>query len=293
MALKTFIEYIFIITLYIFINFLIIGCSGVPSTDDDVPEGDPGPIGGPGGYSEAYLIEPGTASGEIDWEYRGNYFIPNEMRDIMIYGNDGNESWSNVWGTFNSIQNIETIGKGINRYINGDVFTVPLKVTAGSFLYPEPDGIDFTVYAGNHPNASNEAKFTIFVVEKREYTIHYNSMNNHNIFDNNLGLDTENRIKASFSDANTNVVIHYENLNLTEEIINLGGKYEAVTNLKDWLNLYFPNGYSNLPDNSVWFFGVKDYTSTDPELFAYDISFRVKYTSGKCLGFCFIFTERG
>lgn len=67
-----------IITFFIFIIFIVLNTACTTSLDvtNDYPLGDPGPIGGTGGYSEAYIITPGTSLGSIDLEYRGLYFTP-------------------------------------------------------------------------------------------------------------------------------------------------------------------------------------------------------------------------
>lgn len=43
----------------------------------------------------------------------------------MVYGNDGSDTWSDVWCTYNGIIFSGKIGNAVNALKQGDVFTVP------------------------------------------------------------------------------------------------------------------------------------------------------------------------
>lgn len=287
--MKTLILFLSILGLNLYLN---IRCSSNPTAKGDPYECTPGPTGGTNCYSEAYLVSPGTPSNRVDVEYRSYYFIPNETRKIIAYGNDGGNNWTDVWCTYNSQHFIGEIGRGVNKLRSGNVFTVPLEITAKGFV--NPNGETVTIHAGNYPNSMASFNFDLYVVPKREFNIQYSCMSNHNIFSNTVGYDTKNSIISVFGEANTKFLEPVNhNLSLMNEDIDFGGPSQLFQRAREWINNNIPGGWENFPDKTVWLLGCKNFTTTDPNNIFISITFPFSYGDGRTARVSFIFTERG
>lgn len=253
------------------------------------------------GYDETYIIEPGTSSGAIEMQYVSNVFTPNEEREVMLYGHDGNETWNFAHLEIDGRIFTNSIGRDINSHRDGDIFTVPIKVKANNFstelAFPTKGNISIDG-SGGPRNFSSPAQFV--EIEKREFKVHYSCMNNCDVF-GNLGNNTMDNTMRAFGEANTEFVKIDENLVLFEQVLDIQSfeddpivrRNEEVIKLRNKIQPLTGEDYLSWANNETWVLGCKDFISNSDLQLAYDISIYMKNNNNVLVGASFIFTSRG
>lgn len=237
-------------------------------------------------------------SKQIQSEYGVYYFIKGEKRNIFVYGRHHNPKFTTVWadndpGEPGLITGSTTeIGNSEDKYDDETSYTAPIGIKFNKETWQY--GSRFKIYGG----ASKNTERTEFIIEipKREYNINFSCMTGYNLFDiNNIYSDkTKERLALAFKDANTDILIKSQNLDLSLEIINIPLGKTLYGRLKEWAReKILPINYLSLTKNSVWLFVVKNfYFESGEDPLIYGVTISDANSNGEKLRYCFIFVDR-